>query len=174
MYIPGVLKGLWVTIAHFVDTFTHSDHFPHRYAADGIARRKAPLEHGLFTVQYPEERLPVYPRFRGCVVQLRDPETGKPRCQACGVCARACPQGTIRLIVEGRGHERVLKTYELDNRRCTVCGLCVEACAFGALAMSPFYELATYDKDELVFDMDRLLALGDAYQAQRDQKGAKG
>lgn len=171
MYIPGVLKGLWVTLTHFVDTFTHLDHFPHRYHPGGVVKRKAPLERGLFTVQYPEERLVVSPRFRGCVVQLRDPESGKPRCQGCGLCARACPQGTIHLITEGRGQARVLKVYELDQRQCIVCGLCVEACPFGALAMSPFYELATYDKNALVFDLEKLLTLGDQYLAQQKDKG---
>lgn len=166
MYVPGVVKGLWVTIVHFIESYLNDfDHFPRRYYPDGRFPRMGPQDRGIFTVQYPEERLEMYPRFRGSLVQMRNPETGEPLCTGCGACARACPQGTIHLVTSGKGSQRIVETFEVDNRDCMVCGLCVEACPFGALKMGHNYELASYEADSLVFDMEKLLALGDAHAA---------
>jgi NADH-quinone oxidoreductase subunit I len=132
MYGLGILKGLWVTLKHYLDT----------YIGDGI-----------FTVQYPEERLPLPPRFRGNPVLIMDTATGKPRCVACGICVRACPNGSIALEVgTDENKKKFPERYDINGGTCMRCGLCVEACPFDALASGPYYELASYRRQDLVYD----------------------
>jgi NADH-quinone oxidoreductase subunit I len=160
MYGLGVLKGLWVTLKHFWGTYIDDIRkFPRRYAPGGKAQRRPYRLTGLFTVQYPEERLEMFPRFRGALMHLRD-ETGKPRCNACASCMRACPHGVITVEGEGKGKDRVPKFYKYDMGRCIFCRLCVEACNFDAIEMSNEYELARYE-NKYVLEWEDLLAIGD-------------
>jgi NADH-quinone oxidoreductase subunit I len=158
----GVLKGLLVTLRHFWGTiFTDLRKFPRRYARPGeIPTRGDPTLWGAFTVQYPEEKLPMWPRFRGPLMHLRDPETGQPRCTACGICAKACPHGVITVEGEGKGKDRKPKIYTYDVGRCIFCRQCVESCPFNAIELSRQYELACYRKDT-IWGLEQLLALGD-------------
>ncbi len=157
----GLLKGLAVTITHFVDTYVQDlKRFPRRYRKEPV-EPQAPALRGFFTVQYPEERLRMFPRFHGQLVQARD-ETGDYKCTACKSCERACPHGVI--TVEGeRNPDRESKkkmlvtTFTWDAGRCLFCGLCVEACNFDALRWAQDYELADYSRDALVYDFERML-----------------
>jgi NADH-quinone oxidoreductase subunit I len=169
MYGLGLVKGLWVTIKHYWGTYLldllayvrRQKSFPRGIAVGGKAKR--PVDHltGLFTVQYPEERYEMFPRFRGPVVQLRDENTGGPRCTACGMCEKACPHGVISGIEgEGKGKERRAVKYSYDVGRCIFCRLCVESCPFDAIELSHDYELAVFDRD-FVWGLERLLAMGD-------------
>ena len=169
MYGLGVVKGLWVTIKHYWGTYLQDlaayarrrKSFPRGIAVGGRAER--PVDHlsGLFTVQYPEERYEMFPRFRGPVVQLRDEATGGPRCTACGLCEKACPHGVISGIEgEGKGKERRAVKYSYDLGRCIFCRLCVEACPFDAIEVSREYELALFDCD-FVWGLEKMLELGD-------------
>ncbi len=117
------------------------------------------------TLQYPDER-PVLPTgYRGIPALLSDPETGKARCTACGICARTCPLGIITIDSElGPDKKRILHDYSLEASRCMVCNLCVEACPFDSLVMAKDFELADYDPDKLVFHKDKLLELGKPYR----------
>jgi formate hydrogenlyase subunit 6/NADH:ubiquinone oxidoreductase subunit I len=163
MYGVGILKGLWVTLKHIAGTYVKDvKKFPRRYAPGGVLERTEYDLYGIFTCQYPEERYEMFPRFRGALMQLRDAETGEPNCTACSLCERACPHGVISMEVEGKGKERVLKSYTYDVGRCVFCRLCVESCRFDAIEMSHEYELSRYS-NEFVLDMDDLLALGDKY-----------
>lgn len=158
----GLLKGLAVTFVHFIDTYVQDlKKFPRRYRKEPLAGQEPALR-GFFTVQYPEERLQMWPRFHGHLVQKRDPQTGDYLCTACKSCERACPHGVIS--VEGeRNPDRESKKKMLVTRftwdagRCLFCGLCVEACNFGALAWGQEYELASYGRESLVWDFERLL-----------------
>ena len=102
----------------------------------------------------------MFPRFRGPLMHLRDPETGQLRCTACGMCVRACPHGCITVEGEGKGKDRRATVYTYDVGRCIFCRQCVEACPFNAIELSREYELACYNKDT-IWDLPRLLALGD-------------
>ncbi|HAL60810.1 MAG TPA: hypothetical protein DCP08_00195 [Chloroflexi bacterium] len=168
MPTPGILKGLAVTIRRFLETYIGDlKRFPHRYAPEGRYRRLRPGERGAFTVQYPEERLEMFPRFRGALMQLTDPQTGLPKCTACGICARSCPVGVIEVVraPEKREGKFVPESYTWNLAPCIFCGLCVESCPFGALCHSPEFELSTYGRGDgqLIFDLARLLALGRKY-----------
>ncbi len=169
MYGLGVVKGLWVTIRHYWGTYLldiwaylrRAKSFPRGIARAGKAER--PVDHleGLFTVQYPEERYEMFRRFRGPLVQLRDQQSGGPRCTACGLCEKACPHGVIFGIEgEGKGKERRAIQYRYSVGRCIFCRLCVEACPFDAIELSRDYEFAMYTPD-FVWELPKLLELGD-------------
>lgn len=119
----------------------------------GIAKGlRTTLEH-LFrkpvTVQYPEEALPLPLGYRGPVRLVTDAETGRYRCTACGLCARACPVDIIRVARAKDENGKNLSypaTYEYNLLECIACGLCVEACPFDALTMSRERELSVYSR----------------------------
>ncbi len=159
----GILKGLSVTLRHFVDTYLYDLHkFPRRYSPGGRYERLKASRRGSFTMQYPEERVEMFPRFRGALMHLRNPKTGEVRCTACEICVRACPHDCLALEGEGKGKERRAVAYTWNLGSCMFCGLCVEACPFDAIAMSPEYDLAAPSRD-LTESLDRLLARGDKY-----------
>lgn len=163
MYGKGIAKGLWVTLKHIWGTYAKDiTKFPRRYALEGIAKRTEYDLYGLFTLQYPEERYEMFPRFRGALMHLRNPETGEPNCTACGLCERACPHGVITVEGEGKGKDRKVTAYRYDLGRCIFCRLCVEACNFNAIEMSHEYELSRYKKD-FILELDDLLKIGDKY-----------
>lgn len=164
----GIAKGLSVTIRRLLETYTGDlKRFPRRYAPGGRYRRLSPRARGAFTVQYPEERLEMFPRFRGALMQLTDPQSGLPKCTACAICARTCPVGVIEVVraPEKKEGKFVPDSYNWDFSACLFCGLCVESCPFGALYHTPEFELSAYGRKDgqMVFDLERLLALGKKY-----------
>ncbi|RLD03400.1 MAG: NADH-quinone oxidoreductase subunit I [Chloroflexota bacterium] len=164
MFFQGMVKGLSVTLKHFIQSYTGNTGI-----REGV-RIEDPTLGGMFTVQYPEEKLPMYPRFRGALMHLRDPETGMHNCTACGACVQACPQDCLTVEGdEGKGKERRAATFTYELSRCIFCGLCVEACNFDAIEMSPDYELAS-GTGNIVWDLDRLLAQGDKYAVRESEK----
>ena len=108
------------------------------------------------TLQYPEERRPVYPRFRG-YPELTVNDVGGRRCVACTLCMVVCPSNAIKQIVpaEGPEHEKYPVQFVIDLTRCIFCGFCQEACPKAAIKLNNLYELAQYDKSLLILDMDR-------------------
>jgi NADH-quinone oxidoreductase chain I len=114
-----------------------------------------------FTVQYPEERLPLQPRFRGYPRLRSHPETGEELCIACRQCEKICPDECITIVDEqhpsGRGKRA--KAFVIDYERCCLCGLCVDPCPTGpitAIYMSHDYEYAQYERDEFRIEMRAL------------------
>ncbi len=106
------------------------------------------------TVQYPEQRLNVSRRMRGN--ELIWYET---KCTGCATCAKACPQGAIRLVtsVNPEANRYTMEKIEVDTGYCISCGLCVEACPFDAIYMGYAFERAKYRRDEVVQANEGLL-----------------
>jgi NADH-quinone oxidoreductase subunit I len=122
------------------------------------------------TVQYPEEKTPVYPRFRGRhkLHRFEDSDPTHPnleKCVGCSLCAAACPSDCIRVVAaentpEHRvsAGERYAAVYEINMSRCIFCGYCEVACPFDAITMGHDYELSDYDRSDLIFTKEMLLA----------------
>jgi NADH-quinone oxidoreductase subunit I len=128
----------------------------------GIARgMKVTLEHFFqpkVTVQYPEEKIALAPRFRGAPVWVFDDATGRSRCVGCGLCVQACPKGVIEMSTSnGPGGARFVDYYAIHITRCLFCALCVEACPFRAIEMSHEFELSQYERYDLVYTRDEWL-----------------
>ena len=113
------------------------------------------------TVNYPAQKVPVFPKYRGKQVLMRD-EHGLEKCVACGLCSVACPADAIYLeAAENDGSvqagPRYASVYQIHKTRCIFCGYCEEACPVGAIFMGKDYELAVYSKDDFVWDKADLL-----------------
>jgi NADH-quinone oxidoreductase subunit I len=108
------------------------------------------------TLQYPEEKREVSRRWRGHP-ELTINDDGGRRCVACTLCMVVCPSNAIKGIVpaEGEAHEKYPVAFTIDLQRCIFCGFCQEACPKGAIKLNQLYELAQYDKQVLILDIER-------------------
>ena len=122
------------------------------------------------TIEYPEQKTPVYPRFRGRH-KLHKFDNSDPthpnleKCVGCSLCAAACPADCIRVVAaentpEHRvsAGERYAEVYEINLSRCIFCGYCEVACPFDAITMGHDYELSDYTRSDLIFTKEMLLA----------------
>ena len=118
------------------------------------------------TVEYPEERTPQSPRFRGLHALRRYP-SGEERCIACKLCEVVCPALAITIESEERqdGTRRTTR-YDIDMTKCIYCGLCQEACPVDAIVETQVFEFATETHAELYYTKDMLLKVGDRYERQ--------
>ena len=116
------------------------------------------------TVNYPFERNPQSPRFRGEHALRRYPN-GEERCIACKLCEAICPAQAITIEAEPRadGSRRTTR-YDIDMVKCIYCGLCQEACPVDAIVEGPNSEFTVETREELLYDKDRLLANGDRWE----------
>ena len=135
VFLVDILKGLWLTL---------------KYTAQPA-----------FTFQYPAERRPVSPRFRGVLRLQVEPQTGAQTCIVCDQCAKVCPDDLIML----GGHRepgqkiKILDYFDFNLSRCSFCGLCAEVCPtrpVKALIMSEEYELGSYSRDSQVLRIDEM------------------
>jgi len=131
MYGSGIAKGMWTTLKHFWGK--------------------------KYTVQYPEEQAPIHTGFRGLPRLLYDENPSDLRCVACSICANACPVHVIHIDTH-RGEDRklVLDRFDLEAGGCVFCGFCVEACPFEALTMMHGFELAAYNREQLLWTKEML------------------
>ncbi len=162
----GILKGLGVTLKRFVDTYIEDLRWLGKryYTKEGIDRRMSSDARGIFTIQYPEEKLPVPEEFRYIPFLLyEEGEDGekKDRCTSCGICAKVCPPQCIWIVRTndpntGRPIPAPAEFY-IDVDICMNCGFCAEYCPFDAIKMDHDYELSVYDRHaKNIFDKERL------------------
>ncbi len=118
------------------------------------------------TIQYPEERAPMSPRFRG-LHALRRYANGEERCIACKLCEAVCPAAAITIESEQRadGTRRTTR-YEIDLFKCIYCGFCEESCPVDAIVETRFYEFHFESRGQHIITKDQLLAMGDKYEQQ--------
>ena len=118
------------------------------------------------TVNYPYEKGPLSPRFRGEHALRRYPN-GEERCIACKLCEAICPAQAITIEAEPRadGSRRTTR-YDIDMTKCIYCGFCQEACPVDAIVEGPNFEFATETREELMYNKDKLLANGERWERE--------
>ena len=138
-YLRATLKGMALTFRHLVSTISHGK------------------EATIPTMEYPEEKWALSPRWRGTHVMEKH-DDGRPKCVACGLCPTICPANCIRLVPgEDDQGNRYPIVYEIDEFRCIFCGMCQEVCPVEAIHVGQHYENAEYTRDRFVYDLDRLM-----------------
>jgi len=116
--------------------------------------------HRRVTVQYPEEKPRLAPRWRGRIILSRDPD-GAERCVACYLCSVACPVACIALqATEDEHGRRYPAFFRINFSRCIFCGLCEEACPTYAIQLTPDFEMGEYDRQNLVYEKEHMLIDG--------------
>lgn len=118
------------------------------------------------TIQYPEENTPISPRFRG-IHALRRYPNGEERCIACKLCEAVCPALAITIDSEQRadGTRRTTR-YEIDLFKCIYCGFCEESCPVDSIVEIGESNFAILERGQNILDKEKLLAIGDHYEAQ--------
>ncbi|MGE5241700.1 MAG: NADH-quinone oxidoreductase subunit NuoI [Bacteroidota bacterium] len=119
-----------------------------------------------FTIQYPEERTPISPRFRGLHALRRYPN-GEERCIACKLCEAVCPAAaiTIESAMRADGTRRTTR-YDIDLFKCIYCGFCEESCPVDSIVETNIFEFHFENRGEHVIHKEQLLAIGDKYEKQ--------
>ena len=119
-----------------------------------------------FTVQYPEEKTPQGPRFRGLHALRRYPN-GEERCIACKLCEAVCPALAITIESEPRadGSRRTTR-YDIDLTKCIYCGFCEESCPVDSIVETRHFEYHGEQRGDLLMTKEDLLAVGDQYEKQ--------
>jgi NADH-quinone oxidoreductase subunit I len=118
------------------------------------------------TIQYPEEKTPYSPRFRG-LHALRRYENGEERCIGCKLCEAVCPAYAITIETAERDDgTRRTSRYDIDLTKCIFCGFCEEACPVDAIVETNIFEYFGDKRGDLYFTKDMLLAVGDKYEKE--------
>jgi NADH-quinone oxidoreductase subunit I len=179
MYGNGILKGLRVSLTRFIDTYLDDLRWIGKryHTGQGIAHRGSKDARGIFTVQYPEEKIPVPEEFRFIPFLVYDEgPDGKPnlRCTSCGICSKVCPPQCIWIVrstdpATGRPIPDPAKFF-IDGDICMNCGLCAEFCPFDAIKMDHDYELASFGRD--IYDKARLSKPAKYYENIRPDNAA--
>lgn len=177
MFGIGVLKGLGVTLKHFINTYIDDlKYFPKSVTnEEAFARRQGPVGAGLFTVEYPEMKLKIPENFRFIPFLVTDYDVPKDspdydpqkaremiRCTSCGICPKVCPPQCIWIVrtndpKTGKPIPQPAEFY-IDTDICMNCGYCAEFCPFDAIKMDHDYELADYEREVAhIHDLDRLM-----------------
>ncbi len=183
MYGLGIVKGLGVTLRHFIETYLDDLRWLGRryYNPKALAVRQGPDARGVFTVQYPEEKLPIPEEFRVLpflIYEVDEQGNRQDRCTSCGICAKVCPPQCIWIVRSddpetGRPVPQPAEFY-IDIDICMNCGLCAEFCPFDAIKMDHNFELASYDRfSGHILNKDKLSKPVDYYASIRPSNYAK-
>jgi len=159
----GILKGLFITLKHFFETYL-SDILHKQKNLPEDSKRGMVDSKGLFTIQYPEEVIPAPEEFR--VIPFLVFETGengdrKYRCTSCGICSKVCPTQCI-FITRKKDPETGKpipspEEFYIDTDKCMNCGSCAEFCPFDAIKMDHDFEMATYIRgDTHIYNKEKL------------------
>ena len=180
MYGLGILKGLSVTAKRFFGTYLEDISWLLRgkkryFTEEGIKHRSSADTKGIFTIQYPEERLiaPEEMRFVPFLVYDEKPEGKREvRCTSCGICAKVCPPQCIWIVRSndpntGRPIPEPTEFY-IDVDICMNCGFCAEYCPFDAIIMDHDFELASLGRS--VYNMEKLLKPASYYKSIRPEQ----
>jgi len=180
MYGKGILKGLGVSLKRFAETYLDDLRWlGKRYRTpEGIAHRASKDGRGIFTVQYPEEKIPVPEEFRFIPFLVYEEGPGGEqlhRCTSCGICSRVCPPQCIWIVrstdpATGRPIPDPAEFY-IDADICMNCGLCAEYCPFDAIKMDHDYELASFGRNLL--DKEQLSRPVAYYESVRPANAAR-
>jgi len=144
LYLPAIIGGFKVTLRHFF-------------------KKKV-------TMQYPEEKWVVPPGYRGAPYLVKDQE-GRTKCVSCQLCEFVCPPKAIKIIPPGSpgvpeagNVEKAPKEFEINMLRCIFCGFCQEVCPEEAIFLMKDYSLSGTSRAEMIYDKEKLLALGGVHQ----------
>lgn len=122
------------------------------------------------TIQYPEEKTPQSPRFRGLHALRRYPN-GEERCIACKLCEVVCPAVAITIDSDiGADGIRRTTRYDIDLFKCIYCGFCEEACPVDAIELTTEFSLVSRTRDEMILDKEELLAIHDRTIDEKPRK----
>ncbi|MEW6158961.1 MAG: NADH-quinone oxidoreductase subunit I [Verrucomicrobiota bacterium] len=154
LYLPAIWGGFKVTARHFYNTL-----FRGQTAAKQVA--------GGF---YPEVKWTVAEGYRGAPYLVRD-QDGRTKCVSCQLCEFVCPPKAITItppgpagVPEAGNVEKAPKEFEINMLRCIFCGYCQEVCPEEAIFLMKDYSLSGYSRDELIYNKEKLLALGGVHQ----------
>ena len=148
------------SIKSFLDTFLLTE------LLRGMALTGRNLFAHKITVQFPEEKTPQSPRFRGLHAQRRY-ANGEERCIACKLCEAVCPAMAIKIESEQRDDgTRRTTVYDIDLTKCIFCGFCEEACPVDAIVETRILEYCGEQRGDLYYTKEKLLAVGDKYEEQ--------
>jgi NADH-quinone oxidoreductase subunit I len=186
MFGLGLLKGLSVTMRHFITSYLY-DRKPWepRYSQDWLEKHQAIEGKGFFTIQYPEQKRKIPETFRFVPMLVYEETPDDPRCTACGICARVCPPQCIWIqrATDEKGRPRAQPSgFWIDTTICMSCGFCAEFCPFDAIKMNQQHEIPTTDRDrDMFYDMQKLLVSVEYYaklhptdyQAEEEARQAK-
>ncbi|WP_142847039.1 NADH-quinone oxidoreductase subunit NuoI [Telmatospirillum sp. J64-1] len=119
------------------------------------------------TINYPFEKGPLSPRFRGEHALRRYPN-GEERCISCKLCEAVCPALAITIEGDVRADDgsRRTRRYDIDMTKCIYCGMCQESCPVDAIVEGPNFEFATETRSELMYNKEKLLANGDRWETE--------
>ena len=182
----GIVRGHMITLRRFCLTFWRDfragiafkrrggGHLPvdlfrkPERGAEPVVHQDADTD-GLFTVEYPDQRLPVYERFRVLPVLVYDDEDGNVRCTNCTICAKVCPPQCIWMSQAKSPKGTVVplpEDFYIDMDVCMNCGLCAEYCPFEAIKMDQNFELSNYERHQThIYSLQDLL-VSSAYYAE--------
>lgn len=183
-YGKGLLVGHWITIRHFVLTFVRDfqagkgfkrrgggtmlvDFRRRNNQSGGTVVQQDAATDGLFTVEYPDERLPVFERSRVLPVLIYDEDDGNIRCTSCQICAKVCPPQCIWMSQAKGPNGKVVPLpaeFFIDMDVCMNCGLCAEYCPFDAIKMDQNFELSNYERHQThIYSLQDLLVSSEYY-----------
>ncbi len=162
MFGLGLLKGLGVTMRHFIESYLY-DRKPWepRYDQEWLEKHQDVDGKGFFTIQYPEQKRKIPENFRVTPMLVYEETPDEPRCTACGICARVCPTQCIWIerATDDKGRPKARPAgFWIDATICMSCGYCAEYCPFDAIKMNQVHEIVTTDRDrDLFYDLQKLL-----------------